>query len=281
MSAAARRVFWIDGRLAGGDPPSISLLDRGARDGEGLFETIRVEGRRPLDLERHLERLVISAAELGFPVPPAPETLSRALIDVIEAAGFDDAAARITITRGVPGGHPPRCGVWIEAEPLAGRLWRGTRAGGAAAIVASSRHRPGPLAGHKTTSRLAYHLARDEARAARADDALLVDPHGQVLEGSVSNVFVVTVAGVVVTPPSEGGILPGLARARVIRLCEALGTPVEERPLTLEELLDAEEAFLTNVIQQVVPLVRVGERELSRRERSLALLEAYRVDVAR
>ncbi|HUK64712.1 MAG TPA: aminotransferase class IV, partial [Dongiaceae bacterium] len=69
------RPMWVNGRLCRGDEAAVSLFDRGARDGEGLFETLRVYGGRAFQWERHLERLVLSAAELGFPVPPSPATL--------------------------------------------------------------------------------------------------------------------------------------------------------------------------------------------------------------
>ena len=71
--------LWVNGRMCQGAETVISLFDRGARDGEGLFETLRVYAGRPYQWERHLERLVVSAAELGFPVPPAPRVLARAL----------------------------------------------------------------------------------------------------------------------------------------------------------------------------------------------------------
>ncbi|MEK7329699.1 MAG: aminotransferase class IV, partial [Candidatus Eisenbacteria bacterium] len=134
MSPAARapeRTLWINGRLCRGDDAALSLFDRGARDGEGLFETLRVYDGRPFLWERHMERLVLSAAVLGFPVPASPVTLREALDQVLAADGLADAVARITVTRGIPGGRPTRTGAWVEVEPLAARLWRGTRAGAA------------------------------------------------------------------------------------------------------------------------------------------------------
>ena len=185
------RAVWMNGEILRGDQARISIFDRGARDGEGLFETVRVEDGRPLHWKWHLERLVVSAAELGFPAPPSPDTLLQGLDTVLSEHSLAEAAARITVTRGIPGGRPTRAGCWIEAEPLAARLWKGARDPGARAIYSRVPHAPGMLAQHKTTSRIAYHLAREEGRAARVDETLLVDPHGFVLEGSVSNVFAV------------------------------------------------------------------------------------------
>src|SRR5439155_25334722 len=117
------RALWVNGALVRGEGAALSLFDRGARDGEGIFDTLRVYGGQPFRWMRHLERLVLAAAELGFPVPPAPATLRDGLARVVAANQLADASARITVTRGVAGGRPTRTGCWIEAEPVAGRLW--------------------------------------------------------------------------------------------------------------------------------------------------------------
>ncbi len=226
-----------------------------------------------------MERLVLSAAVLGFPVPASPVTLREALDQVLAADGLADAVARITVTRGIPGGRPTRTGAWVEVEPLAARLWRGTRAGAATVILSKRPFEPGPLGPHKTTSRLAYHLAREEARVARADETLLVTPAGEVLEGAVSNVFV-AVGGEVVTPPLASGILPGITRALVLRLCAAAGIRAREQVLALAELRAADEVFLTNSVQEVVAVGALDGRTLPARALAGRLLKAYRAEVA-
>ena len=277
--AAPGRTLWINGRLCRGEEASLSLFDRGARDGEGLFETLRVYGGHPFAWSRHMERLVLSAAVLGFPVPASPVTLRAALDELLQAEGLDDAVARITVTRGVPGGRPTRTGAWVEVEPLAARLWRGTRTGAVKAIVSKRPFEPGPLGPHKTTSRLAYHLAREEARVARADETLLVSPAGEVLEGAVSNVFAV-ISGEVLTPPLASGILPGITRALVFGLCAA-GSPARERILTLADLRAADEVFLTNSVQEIVPVGTLQDLAIPGRSVAGTLLAAYRGEVTR
>ena len=274
------RTLWINGHLRRGVEATLSLFDRGARDGEGLFETLRVNGGRPFAWERHMERLVLSAAVLGFPVPASPVTLRAALDQVLEAEGLTDAVARVTVTRGIPGGRPTRTGAWVEAEPLTARLWRGTRAGAAAVIVSKRLFEPGPLGGHKTTSRLAYHLAREEARVARADEALLVSPDGEVLEGAVSNVFAVF-AGEVLTPPLSSGVLPGITRALALGWCAAAGIPARECRLTLADLGAADEVFMTNSVQEIVPVGTLQDLAIPGRSVAGALLAACRAEVVR
>jgi len=109
-AARPDRALWIDGALCRGGDAALSLFDRGARDGEGLFETLRVDAGRPRFWTRHLERLVLSAAVLGFPVPPSPVRLREGLAELLADAGLDDAVARITVTRGIPGRRPTRTG---------------------------------------------------------------------------------------------------------------------------------------------------------------------------
>jgi len=267
--------MWIDGRLARGREATISLHDRGARDGEGLFETVRIEGGRPHHWDRHLERMIVAAAELGFPVPAAPTVLADALRQVLAANDLADAVARITVTRGVPGGRPTRAGAWVEAEPLGGRLWRGTRSGRATALVSGAPFSPGSIGRFKTTSRLAYHLAREEARAASVDEALLASADGEVLEGAVSSVFAV-VSGELATPPLTSGILPGIVRGRVLALCAQIGVPVRERRLTRSDLAHAEEIFLTNSVQEVVPLASLDGRPVPSQTLGTRLADVYR-----
>uniref|UniRef100_A0A832I418 Aminodeoxychorismate lyase n=1 Tax=Eiseniibacteriota bacterium TaxID=2212470 RepID=A0A832I418_UNCEI len=274
------RTLWVNGELARGERAALSLFDRGARTGEGLLETFRVYGGQPFLWDRHMERLVLSAAVLGFPVPPAPARLRHGLAQLLAAEGLLDAVARLVVTRGVPGGRPTRAGAWIEAEPVGGHLWPGTRRGAADAIVSRTPFHPGPLGAHKTTSRLAYSLALEEARAARADEALLAAPDGTLLEGATSNLFVVR-RGEVLTPPLARGILPGIARAVVLELCAALGLPAREADLSRADLAAADEAFVTNSVQEVVPLATVDGAPLPGRVVGQRLLAAYRERVAR
>ena len=269
------RTLWVNGQMMRSAEATLSLFDRGARDGEGLFKTVRVYGGEPSMWERHLERLVLSCAHLGFPVPPSPLRLRHALAQILAADGLLDAAIRVTVTRGIPGGRPTRTGCWIEAEPIAARLWTGTRRGSASAMVSKVPFEPGSIGAHKTTSRLAYTLAREEARAERADEALLASASGEVLEGAASNVFVVR-DGEVFTPPLARGILPGITRAVVLERCAALGVPAREAALTCADLTTADEVFLTNSVQEVVPLAMLDGRALPSRALGQRLLEAYR-----
>lgn len=282
------RSVWLNGTLVRGGEAALSVFDRGARDGGAILETVRTYGGRPFAWDRHMERLVLSAAELGFPVPPAPARLREAVDQVLAADGLGDAVVRLTVTRGVAGGRPVRTGAWVEAEPLGGRLWAGTRrthpddGGPLGAVVVTSRHpfSPGWLGRHKTTSRLAWDLAREEARAAHADEALLVSPAGEALEGAASNLFVVLADGTLATPPVDADVLPGVARAVVLACARAAGLAVREQHLPIAGVHAAREVFLTNSVQEVLPVRTLDGRALPERGVALRLLAAYREQVA-
>ena len=281
------RTVWLNGQLVRGGEAALSVWDRGARDGGAIFETLRVYDGRPFAWEQHMERLVLSAAELGFPVPPAPASLREAVDQVLAAEKLPDAVVRITVTRGVAGGRPTRTGSWVEAEPVGARLWGGAQRrdrheqGGARAVFSRQPFSPGWLGRHKTTSRLAWDLAREEARAADADEMLLVSPTGHVLEGAASNVFVVRPDEVVLTPPLESDVLPGVTRACVLMLCRTLGLEVRQVPLPLEALRLADEVFLTNSVQEVLPVAELSGRPVPSQELGRRLLGAYRELVTR
>lgn len=273
------RIVWINGRLVRGEDAVLSVFDRGARDGGAIFETLRCSGGEPFAWQEHLERMVLAAAELGFPVPPAPQRLREAVRELLGAQSLSDAVVRITVTRGIPGGRPVRTGAWIEAEPLAARLWAGERTGSARVVYSGQEFEPGSMGAYKTTSRIAWDLAREEARAHDADEALLVTPASDVLEGAASNVFAVF-GGEVHTPPLSARILPGVTRAHVLALCAEAGVPAHEAAIPRARLDRADEVFLTNSVQQVLPVGVLAGRALPSREIGLRLREAYRAKVA-
>ena len=256
---APDRVVWIDGQLLRGEAARVSLFDRGAHDGGAIFETFRVHDGHPFLWQKHLERMVLAAAELGFPVPPSPLTLRTALDATLEANVLTDAVARITVTRGIAGGRPTRTGCWVEVEPVGGRLWRGPRTGQGSVILSKRPFAPGVLGAYKTTSRLAYHLAFEEARAAGADETILLTHQGEVLEGSASNVFL-HIDGEIATPSHHTGILAGITRAFALQACYDLGYRLRTSAMWRDELAIADEVFLTNAVQGIVSITSVGGR---------------------
>jgi branched-chain amino acid aminotransferase len=260
--------LWLswNGRIVALGEAKISLLDRGVLYGDGLFETMRAYGGRVFRLEAHLERLGSSAPVVRLMLPWTAAELSEAVRGVLAASGLGDAYLRLTVLRGEgPPGPAPVAGVsphyFVIARPLKPYPERCYREG-ATAIMATTRQNEGsPLSRVKSTSYLNHVLAIGEARDAGADEALLLNNREELAEGATSNLFLVR-GDTLLTPPVECGCLPGVTRAVVLERAPALGLTPQLRPLTLPDLLAADEAFLTNSLMEVMPLVRVGEHPI-------------------
>lgn len=255
---------WVNGDLVPLERAVVHVLDPGFRTGEGVFETMRAYGGHTFRLEDHLARATAGAARLGLPVPPAHH-LAQAVRATVAANQqvAPDLAIRLTITPGpldphspwplTPLGHPT---VVVTAHALS--VPPATYQDGVHAITVPWTRE---LADVKSVSHLAASMARRRARASGADEALLTDHDGQVLEGAGSNVFAVT-DGAILTPPANAGLLAGVTRATILELASHIGAPIAEEPLPLATLLAADEAFLTASTREVVPLVRVDDARI-------------------
>ena len=238
---------WLDGTLVAQESARVSVFDHAFLLGDGVFETLRVYGGEPFALEEHVARLRHSLEAMRIPAPGAD--LEQAVRAVLGVNGLGDARVRITVTSGVgpPGlarGTGPAT-ILVVALPLT--PWPPT----CTAIVSRLRRdEHSPLAGVKTTSLAESVIALADARDAGADEALLLNTAGNLCEASTANLFVVR-DGVAVTPPLDSGCLAGITRAHVL----ALGAV--ERTLSGEDLMRAEEAFLTSSTRELQPLVAV------------------------
>jgi para-aminobenzoate synthetase / 4-amino-4-deoxychorismate lyase len=221
-------------------PPSAPAAppDDAPDAGRGLLETLAAREGVAVDLSAHLDRLGRSALELYG------EHLDRAPLEhaVRRAAAGRAGPARLRVTWSPRDRRPHVESHEIDPPRLEPRRL---------ALAGSS----GGLGGHKWTDRRLVDRLRAEAGT---DDVLLVDEDGRLLECGTANVFVV-LEGEVVTPPTDGRILPGVVRAQVLDLLRRRDIPVAERPVALAELAHAREVFTTSSIRGVQPVVAVGE----------------------
>lgn len=231
---------------------TVSPFDRGLLYGDGLFETMLVRGGRVPLLRRHLDRLAESASLIDLTLPP--DVADRVASD---AAALGDGAIRLTVTRGTGrrGYDPPpdaQPTVLVQASPYSppSRPWRAVIAQGVRANPASILWRI------KSLSALEKVMARTEAVRAGADEALLLNGEGALAEGAATNLFLV-IGDEAVTPPLSAGCLPGVARGVMLE------RGARERTLHLTSLQDATEAFLTNALAGVIPLVSIGDTPFS------------------
>ena len=229
----------MDGVVGDAAEAVIPVTDEGLLRGDGVFEVIRVYAGRPFALDEHLARMTRSADGLRLPLDVEAV---RADVEALLAAGDPvEGYVRVLATRG---GRRIAIAEALRAMP-------------ATVAVASITYAPPRLLdGIKSLSYGANMLATRLAKEAGADEALLVTPHGRVLEAPTRSIFAV-LDGVLSTPPLSDHILDSITRRAVLHVAE-----VEERPITLEELFAAEEAFLSSTTHEVLPIHRVDDRDL-------------------
>ncbi|MFB3879921.1 MAG: aminotransferase class IV [Armatimonadota bacterium] len=273
-------VAWVNGRLLSPEEPAISPLDGGFMYGEGLFETMRAYGGRVFRLARHLERLLISAAELSFS-PPTGQALSRAVGEALDASDMSDASVRLTVTPGMAGSPSPT--IVVLVRPLALPPADLYESGCLAVSVAAAQATGSALRRVKSLNYLDKLLAQRTASQRGAHEAILVDPDGCVIEGAMRNVFAIF-GSELVTPPLSRGFLPGITREAVLEIARTGGIECRERDIALTELYTADECFLTSSLAELLPVRSVDGNGLGSGAPgaiSAALMQGYRETVRR
>jgi branched-chain amino acid aminotransferase len=222
----------LDGTLTDASEARIPATDDGFLRGDGVFEVIRLYGGRAFALEDHLARLANSAANLRLPLDG--DAICADVETLLEANDVEDAAMRVVVTRG---GH--RLVMIEELKPLPESL-----------AVRTIEYAPTRvLDGVKSLSYAANMLARRLAQEHGADEALLVTPHGRVLEGPTTT-FVCSLDGeTLITPPLSEHILDSITRRRLTALWE-----LREQIITRDELGDVREAFMASTLREVHPI---------------------------
>ena len=264
LGAGARPAAWIDGRLMAADEPALLVGDRAFQLGDGLFETLRVRRGVAIEIGLHLARLREGMGVLAIPMPWRDDELGTAITAVVTANAPEDAAVRITVSRGAPNGRGLLPAGWRELRPtVVIQAWphvplaEAILARGVRAVIASGRRDPAfPLATVKTTSRADHVHAKLEAELAGADDAITLTLDGHVAEATTANVAIV-VGRRVLTPPLAAGILAGTTRDWLLRPegAAALGLTAAEAWFTPDDLLAADEALLCSSVAGFQPIV--------------------------
>jgi len=247
--------------------------DRGLTLGVGLFETLQVRGGEAQLWDEHLARLARGCARLGLPAP-GPDLCRAAAEEALRSAGLEgsDAALRLTWTggpgaRGLDPPPAPAPRLLAKASPLAP-----PPAALALHLSGVRRNASSPTSRLKTLSSLDQTIARAEARAVGADEALMLNTDGAVACVAAGNIFWLS-DGALYTPALDCGVLDGVIRGWIIAAERARGRPVIETTAPLSTLLAADAVFVSNSLIGVVPVSRVGERRfpVGRFELSAAL----------
>jgi len=273
----------VNGRIGPAETASVSILDNGFTFGDSVYETLRTYSGRPFELDLHLRRLRTSAGRIAIELP-SESVVREYLTELLLQAQNPESYIRIIATRGrgdisynfervkgptlvlvVKPYEPPPSWYYTDGIPVA--------------MVSVRRNHPQALdPAIKSCNLLNNILAVREAQSRGAVEAILRNAAGAVAEGASSNVFVVR-QGRVLTPELRAGILPGITREIVLGLGGVLGLPMTEGPVSVEDLLGADEAFMTSTIKEVAPIRTIDGKPLGSGAPgpiTLRILQAFR-----
>jgi branched-chain amino acid aminotransferase len=280
-----RGAVYVNGTIRPASEAVVPVYDHGFLYGEGVYETLRTYNRVPFLYDRHLNRLRASSRRIHLDVPFTDDELARWIDDTVAAAGeMREAYIRILFTRGVgelnydPRSTPAPTTV-IIVKPLEEPPARVFENGINICLVGILRNHPGsvnPLI--KANNLLNNALAMQEANSRGGEEGLMCNYRGELSECSQANFFMVR-DGVVLTPPSEAGLLEGITRAFLFEIGRDEGIDVREAVLYPKDLDTAEEAFITSTTRELSPVTSIDGKpvgtgtvgEVTRR-----MLEGYR-----
>ena len=258
---------WLNGRLVADEEATLSVLDHGTLYGDGVFEGIRVYGGRVFRCKEHVDRLYESARRIRLAIPYPPAELVDAMDEGIRANGATEAYIRLVVTRG-PGNlglNPfkcPRPSVFIIVDSI--ELYpQELYETGMAVIIARTVRPPVRMLDPsvKSLNYLNNIRAKIEAIDAGVPEAILLNEHGNVAEGTGDNIFIVR-SGRILTPPAEAGILIGITRGVVFDLAEKLRIPTAEADFRPQDVYAADECFLSGTAAEVIPVTRADDRAI-------------------
>ncbi len=253
------QLAYVDGRIVPLANAGVSIEDRGLQFADALYEVAAVLNGRLLDWSQHLVRLRRGLAALFIDFPMSDAALTLQAKRLIAANGHADAIIYLQVSRGAarrdhgfPADAQASLIMTVRRFDFAQRVAQ-QRKGVGVITVNDMRWRRVDL---KTTGLLANVMAKQDARAAGAFEAWLVGPDDVVREGSSTNAWIVK-DGTLITHPLSESILPGIARAALLRLATGARIAIAERPFTLAEALAADEALLTSTTAPLLPVVKI------------------------
>ncbi len=251
------KVFLND-KLVDIDKACISVTDSGFLYGAGLFETMRSHNGVVFALTDHLDRLFVSAGTLSISNPYDREYITEAINKVLIANTLTDARLRLTLTNGpmAESEQQRKSTLLITAAKLRSYPPEYYKKGVMVVLCPFRQNPINPTSGRKTTSYFSRMIALNMAHQKRAAEALWFTVDNRLAEGCISNVFLVK-DSVLYTPPIKTPVLAGVARKTVCQLALQNSIKFTEKDLSIDDVLGADEIFLTNVIMQVMPINKV------------------------
>jgi len=256
-------IVFLNGKFVPEDRAVVSVFDRGFLYGDALFEGMLVTRGRPFRWHEHMQRLQRGVDFVRLRVPFSYDALQRYALRLIRRNKMPECMLRLSITRGITGrtysprnATRPAVVMTLHPTPIIAKMprWR---------VITASFRLPAndPLTTFKTTNKLRQVLARAEADAAGAQEAILLNTAGRLAEGTTSNLFWVK-DGTVFTPVLPDGALPGVTRALVLDLCVKMNIKCREKKAGPLELRRADGAFLTMTSMGIVEIKFLDGRKL-------------------
>jgi branched-chain amino acid aminotransferase len=258
---------YIDGVYYPKSQAKVSVYDHGLLYGDGVFEGIRAYNGIVFKLKEHISRLYRSAHALMLKIPLTEEEMTQAVVETLRKNSLRDAYIRLVVTRGIGdlGLDPRKCpkpSVIIITDTISIMSSEAKKKGISTVITWVRRH-PVDTTTHeiKSLNYLNSVLAKMEATANGADEAIGLDKSGLISEGVGENLFMVK-DGKVFTPPSSTGALEGITAQLAKKFAENLGYNVTETNITPFQLFTADEVFFTGTAAEVVPIREVNRRQI-------------------
>jgi len=261
---------YVDGKYVPKEQASISIYDHGFLYGDGVYEAIRAYDGIIFKLREHIDRLFESAKSIKIEMPFSKDDLRGLVVEVLRKNQLRNSYIRIVVSRGrgrmgVDPRNCPKPTIVIMAEPREPLFGENVR--GISAIVSSLRRTPSwsldPRI--KTLNYLNNIMAKIEAIESGVEEAIMLNEQGYVAETSTENIFIVK-NGIVSTPHPSQGVLRGITRDTIVEIARELGYTLEERAITVHELYNADEVFVTGTAAELVPIVKITGRKIGEGE---------------
>jgi branched-chain amino acid aminotransferase len=258
------QLIYFNGKFVQKQEARTSVYDHGFLYGDGVFEGIRAYNGRVFRLDEHLDRMYDSAKAIDLKVPISKDEMKKAVIETLKRNGLKDAYIRPIVTRGDGdlGLDPRKCpipNIFIITQEWGAMYGDLYEKGLTAVTVGIRRNAPEALPPNiKSMNYLNNILAKIEANVKGGDEAIMIDVHGNVSEGSGDNIFVVK-NGKILTPPTLNN-LRGITRAAAIELAIKDRIPLSETNMGLFDIYTADEVFVTGTAAEIAPVTKVDGR---------------------
>lgn len=258
----------IEGKLFPPEKAQISIFDHGFLYGDSVYETLRTYGRKPFLLDKHIDRLYQSAKGTSLNIHWDKKRWGAEVDKSITDCKVEgELYIRTIVTRGVGkiGLDPsfcPKPTAVIIVKALPEEKPEQIENGMKLQIVDIQRNSLKALPPYlKTGNFLNNILAFIEAKNEGADEAIMCNAQGNIAEATMANIFMIK-GGKVFTPPNETGILPGITKALILDICKTEGLPFEARSITPQELMNADELFISSTIKEVAPATMCNGKKI-------------------